>query len=39
MRTFALAVTLAVLAAPVADAAKGVRGRLRGGKGYVIVGT
>ena len=39
MRTFALAVTLAVLAAPAADAAKGVRGRLRGGKGYVIVGT
>jgi hypothetical protein len=39
MRTLALAVGLIVLIAPVAEAAKAVRGRVRNGQGYVIVGT
>ena len=39
MRTFALALSLAVLATSMAEAAKAIRGRVRGGKGYVIVGT
>lgn len=38
MRTLAFALMLAVVAAPSTEAAK-IRGRIRGGEGYVIVGT
>src|SRR5438093_13660928 len=40
MRKFVETLTLSVLAAAVvAEAAKPIRGRVRGGNGYVIVGT
>ena len=39
MRRLVLALSLSVLAAPVAEAAKGIHGRVRGGAGYVVVGT
>src|SRR6185295_6220444 len=39
MRMFALALSLTIVAAPTAEAAKRIRGRLRGGTAYVIVGT
>jgi len=39
MRTLSLVLALSVLVVPSAEAAKRVRGRVRGGDGYVIVGT